>query len=150
MIHHVRPLDPEDLRERAEWVRMRRALHGGDDHEADTADVLAGGYGPYGVLVVARKDGGLGGYIEVGERGYAEGCDSRPVAFVESWWVDHDMRRNGAGRALLRAAEEWARARGHREIASDTTIDNELSVTAHRALGFDEVERLVCFHKDLR
>ena len=150
MIHEVRPIDPANPRERAEWVRMRRALHGDDDHEADTAEVLAGGYGPYGVLVLPRRDAGLGGYIEVGERSVAEGCDSRPVAFIESWWVDHDLRRTGAGRALLSAAEEWARGRGHREIASDTTIDNELSMTAHRALGFDEVERLVCFRKDLR
>lgn len=150
MMHDVRPIDAADAGERAEWVRMRRALHGDDDHEADTAEVLAGGYGPYGVLVLARNDGGLGGFIEVGERSVAEGCESRPVAFVEAWWVDHDIRRTGAGRALMRAAEEWARDRGHREIASDTTIENELSVTTHLALGFDEVERHVCFRKELR
>lgn len=150
MTHNVRPLDETDPRERAEWVRMRRALHGGDDHEADTAEVLAGGYGPYGVLVLERNDGGLGGFIEVSERSVAEGCESRPVAFIEAWWVDYDIRRTGAGRALVSAAEEWARARGHREIASDTTIDNELSVTAHMALGFEEVERHVCFRKELR
>ena len=58
-------------------------------------------------------------------------------------------RQKGIGAALVRAAEEWARAEGCTEFGSDTGIHNELSVTAHLALGFAEEERIVCFRKDL-
>lgn len=72
-----------------------------------------------------------------------------PVAFLEGWYVDPDVRRRGLGAALLQAVEGWARARGLKELASDTTIDNAASLQAHLALGFDEVERQICFRKSL-
>ena len=142
-----RPVEPHD---HAEWVRMRAALHGpSDDHARETRLIIEGGWGPYGVFVVPRPAGGLCGYIEVGERAYADGCDSSPVGYIESWWVDEDVRGSGVGAALMAAAEEWARARGRSEIASDALLDNLHSHAAHRALGYEEVERLVVFRKDL-
>lgn len=142
-----RPAQPAD---RAEWVRMRSLLHGAsDDHDREARGILAGGGPPYAVFVVPRADGGLCGYIEVGERPYAEGCDSSPVGYIESWWVDEDMRGRGVGAALMAAAEDWARERGRTEVASDALIDNALSHDVHRALGYEEVERIVCFRKEL-
>jgi len=47
------------------------------------------------------------------------------------------------------AAEDWARAQGCREMASDTWLDNTLSQQAHARLGYAEVERLVHFRKTL-
>lgn len=129
---------------------MRHGLWPDEDHATEAPLVLEQRHGPYEVLVLPRDDGCLAGFIEVGERNYAEGCETTPVAYIEGWWVDEDVRRTGAGRALVRAAEERAIARGHREIASDAVIDNRVSILAHRALGFDEVERQVCFRKDLR
>ena len=135
----------------AEWVRMRTALHGpSDDHARETRVIIEGGSRRYGVFVVPRPTGGLCGYIEVGERPYADGCDSSPVGYIESWWVDEDVRGRGVGAALMAAAEAWARARGRTEIASDALLDNLRSHAAHRALGYEEVERLVVFRKDLR
>jgi aminoglycoside 6'-N-acetyltransferase I len=101
------------------------------------------------VLVVERDTGGLGGFLALDRRSCAEGCTSRPVAYVEGWWVDEDLRRRGWGRRLMQAAEAWARAKGSRELASDTHPDNEVSLRAHRELGFDEVERSVCLRKIL-
>jgi hypothetical protein len=46
-------------------------------------------------------------------------------------------------------AEQWARARGLREFGSDTGVDNEVSIAAHRALGFRENDRIVQFLKPL-
>ena len=63
--------------------------------------------------------------------------------------MDVGKRRHGVGRALVRAAEEWGRAQGCSEFASDTEIDNEDSAKAHAALGFEEVERIRCFRKSL-
>ena len=129
---------------------MRTALWPGD-HTAEVDEHLRSGATPLLalVLVAERDDARLGGFIEIGLRAYAEGCESSPVPFIEGWYVDADLRRTGAGRALVHAAEEWARANGHREIASDVELTNEASIEAHRALGYAEVERLVCFRRDL-
>ena len=100
-------------------------------------------------FVAERDDLTLCGFVEVGTRPYAEGCDSAPVGYVEGWWVDDDVRQRGVGRALIEAAEEWCRDRGYTEIGSDAHLDNDLSHRAHKALGFEEVERLVMFRKSL-
>ena len=102
------------------------------------------------VFVAERPDGTLGGFLEAGTRPYAEGCHTSPVGYIEGWYVDPDLRREGVGRALVEAAEAWARGIGLQEMASDALIDNEVSHQAHLALGYREVERIVCFHKDLR
>ena len=119
------------------------------DDRLDAMD--AGGTHPVGVavLVADRGDGMLAGFVEIGSRSYAEGCESAPVAYLEGWYVDPDARRSGLGRRLVEAAEDWARANGFTELASDAELDNEVSHRAHRALGFDEVERQVCFRKRL-
>lgn len=101
------------------------------------------------VLVADRGEGRLAGFAEIGLRNYAEGCNSTPVAFLEGWYVDPDVRRQGLGAELVRAVEDWARARGLEELASDTTLDNAVSLKAHLALGFEEVERQICFRKTL-
>ena len=100
-------------------------------------------------FLAERPDGSLCGFVEVGARPYAEDCESSPVGYIEGWWVDADMRKRGVGRALIDAAEEWARAKGYTEMASDALIENSVSHQAHKALGFEEVERLVMFRKSL-
>jgi aminoglycoside 6'-N-acetyltransferase I len=51
--------------------------------------------------------------------------------------------------ALITAAENWARQMGCSEMASDTWLDNEASIRAHRKMGYREVERLVHFKKHI-
>ena len=101
------------------------------------------------VLVADRGDGSLAGFVEIGSRNYAQGCESTPVAFLEGWYVDPDVRFRGLGRRLVEAAERWAAANGFQEIASDTGLDNATSLEAHLALGYEEVERQICFRKRL-
>lgn len=101
------------------------------------------------VFVIDRGNGSLAGFVEAGSRPYAEGCDTSPVGYVEAWYVDDDVRRQGFGRALLDAAEDWARQQGYREMASDALLDNETSHRAHKAAGYAEVERIVTFRKVL-
>jgi aminoglycoside 6'-N-acetyltransferase I len=103
-------------------------------------------------VLVAVQSGGRGtllGFAELARRTYAEGCDTSPVGFLEGWFVVADHRRQGIGRALVRAAEAWARAVGCREFASDALADNLTSARAHRALGFEEVAVIRCFRKPL-
>ena len=100
-------------------------------------------------FLAEQPDGILCGFVEVGSRPYAEGCETSPVGYIEGWWVDEGARRTGTGRALLRAAEEWARERGHMEMGSDALLDNTASHAAHERCGYREVERLVMFRKSL-
>jgi len=101
------------------------------------------------IFLAERENGSVAGFVEVGSRPYADGCNTSPVGYIEAWYVDPDVRRMGYGRALLAAAEEWARGRGYREIASDSRLDNEISHAAHRRAGYDEVDRVVQFRKVL-
>ena len=99
-------------------------------------------------LFVAEDGGRLVGFIEVGLRSHADGCDPlRPSGYVEGWFVAAEQRRRGIGRLLLARAEAWAREHGCTELASDTWIDNEESRRAHAALGFEIVDRCVNFRK---
>jgi aminoglycoside 6'-N-acetyltransferase I len=140
---HIRPYEPSDD---AEWARMRSVLWP-DQTAADMAAWRA--RSDAATLVAVRADGRLCGFAEVGERAYADGCESTPVAFLEGWYVDADMRRQGLGSALVHAITAWARARGHRELGSDTGLDNRVSQCAHARLGFVEVGRAVLYCKVL-
>jgi aminoglycoside 6'-N-acetyltransferase I len=152
-IRHVEPADT------ATWVRLRAALwpeDSVDEHAAEVAAFFArppGGPGamPEAVFVaiVAAPDATLVGFAEVSRRAYAEGCKTSPVGFLEGWYVVPAYRRQGVGRALVLAAEAWARSIGCSEFASDALADNVGSAAAHRALGFEEVEVIRCFRKAL-
>jgi aminoglycoside 6'-N-acetyltransferase I len=133
-----------------EWLRMRRALW--DDYpeerqvremgEALASDTEA-------VYFAERTDGRLCGFLEASLRSRADGCDSTPVGYIEGWYVDPDVRLQGVGRALVEAAESWARSKGCRHMASNADLWNEVSHRAHGALGYRETARLVLFKKDL-
>jgi aminoglycoside 6'-N-acetyltransferase I len=134
----------------AEWLRMRRILW--DDcpdeqqvremHENLSSDVDE-------VFVAVRPEGGLCGFLEAATRSRANGCDTTPVGYIEGWYLDEDVRQRGVGRALVEAAEAWARSRGCRQMASDAELGNTISHQAHGAIGYREVARLVLFGKDL-
>src|SRR4051794_6285135 len=116
----VRVAGPED---RPEWLRMRRALWGDcpDEQQVwEMEEILADDSEE--VLVAERAGVGLCGFLESALRSRADGCDSAPVGYIEGWYVDEDCRRRGVGRALVEAAEAWARSRGCRQMASDAEL----------------------------
>jgi aminoglycoside 6'-N-acetyltransferase I len=136
--------------DRAEWARMRKALWPGADADHDTETLRHFSIADESVRVfVAVDDGTLIGFLELELRKYAPGCQSSPVPFIEGWYVERRARKRGVGRALVRAAEAWARDAGFEEIASDTEVANADGIAAHRALGYSETERVVCFRRSL-
>jgi aminoglycoside 6'-N-acetyltransferase I len=144
----IRPLFDSD---RAEWLRLRQALWPGYNRlalEQEMVDIVARPE-TGAVFVAERPEGGLCGLIEVSIRDRAEGCRSHNVGYIEGWYVDVDSRRVRVGRALVRAAEGWARAHGCSEMGSDTDSDYPISPAAHAALGYQEVRRYIHFRKDL-
>ena len=136
-----------------EWFRMARALFSFpidtlEEEAAEMRRTLA--RLDAAVFVLARDDNrSLAGFVEVGARSVADGCSSSPVGYVEAWYVDPDARRSGYGRALLAAAENWARSQGYSEMASDALIDNDVSHAAHRQSGYIEVDRVITYRKPL-
>jgi len=136
--------------DQAEWLRIRRALWDDcpDDQQVrEMGEILASDSEE--VFFAERPDGGLCGFLEAAIRPWAIGCDARPVGYIEGWYVDEDVRRQGVGRALVEAAEAWARSKGCRQMASDADLWNEVSHQAHGALGYRETARLVLYRKDL-
>ncbi len=135
---------------RDEWCRMRDNLWTGSSNDhLQEIDAFFAIPQDGATLVVERPNGERCGFIEISLRNDAEGCISSPVPDIEGWYVDEDMRRRKLGSRLVQAAEDWARSRGFSEIASDTQLDNKISQQAHQALGYQEVERIVCYRKDL-
>ncbi len=100
-------------------------------------------------VFVAHINAAIVGFVEVHLREYAEGASTTPVGFLEGWFVVPEVRREGVGGALVRAAEQWARERGCIEMGSDTEVDNAVSIEAHQRLGYGITERLVAFLKRL-
>jgi len=132
------------------WLRMRLALWPHYSEIEMRAEMDAWLSEPSNATFIA-EDGRktFCGFIEVGQRKYAEGCKSSPVGYLEGWYVDKHFRGQDVGKMLVMAAEDWAREQGWAEIASDTWLDNETSIRAHLALGYREKDRLVHFSKKL-
>jgi aminoglycoside 6'-N-acetyltransferase I len=145
---HIREAQKSD---RDEWLRMREMLwpDSGDDHVLEIDAHFRQARPMTAIFVAERDEGKLGGFLEAEVRYYAAGCDTHDVGYIGGWYVDPDLRRQAVGRALVEAAEQWARERGCREIASDCELHNELSFKAHLAIGYEEVERAIHFRKIL-
>jgi aminoglycoside 6'-N-acetyltransferase I len=153
VIFTVRQAQVSDQHELAKMRKLLWPESSVEEHREELEAVLQSGkYGtlPMTILVSHDEERTLTGFIEVGLRSHADGCDiTQPVGFVEGWFVHEAYRKQGIGRALMRSAEDWARSQGCREIASDTWIDDERSQRAHQALGFEVVDRCVHFRKTL-
>ena len=150
----IRPVGASNANE---WLRMRMALWSDSDPDKESSDTklfLADSSRPVlttlqAVFVCQRPDDGLCGFVEVDIRPYADGCETTDVGYLEAWYVDPDWRNQGIGRALVEAAETWARGQGCREMASDADLTNVASQTAHQRLGYVETGRIVQFCKTL-
>jgi aminoglycoside 6'-N-acetyltransferase I len=144
----VRRIAPTDWQE---WLRMRVALWTESSTQEQRIEMneIINHQQDNAVFVAVRPGGGLGGFLEASLRPFAEGCDTQPIGYIEGWYVDPDLRRRGVGEELVAAAEAWAIEQGCREMASDCLVQNRVSLQAHLALGYAEVERLIHFKKQL-
>ena len=133
------------------WAAMLSRLHpdqSAAEFEAELATLTALPE-PYIGFIAVDEDKRVG-VIDLRVRNYAEGAPDLVAAYIEDLWVEPAHRRSGVARALLAAAEDWAREEGHNWLGSDALIDNRRSHDWHRAAGFEELERLVVFGKPLR
>jgi aminoglycoside 6'-N-acetyltransferase I len=140
-----------EVADRIQLAEMRTALWPDSPFEEHLGEIdgeLATGMSgtlPIANFVAQDDTGHLIGFIQVGMRSHADGCNPRhPVGYIEGWYVRDAWRNCGVGKALVLAAENWASQQGCAEMASDSLFDNQVSLAAHEALGYQVVDR--CFH----
>ena len=134
------------------WQRMRQALwpSPAGDHAREIAFFFSGSCTRPAAVFIAIDDSAEAiGFVELAIRPYAERCHSGRVAYLEGWFIEPAARGKGIGAALVRAAEDWGRAQGCSELASDTELTNVPAAQAHEMLGFTETERIICYRKAL-
>lgn len=103
------------------------------------------------VRLAVSADGSVLGFVEASKRiDYVNGTSTSPVAFLEGLYVVANARRRGVARALVESVVTWSLAEHCTELASDALLDNDTAHLVHRALGFEETERVVYFRRLLR
>lgn len=143
-------IDPANATD-SDWLSLRSSLWP-DGTEAEhlhyMADALARGHC---VRLALAPDGCAVGFVEASLRvDYVNGTSTSPVAFLEGLYIAPSARRKGVARALVADVERWAAAQGCSELASDSPIENVAAHATHRALGFEETERVVYFRRAVR
>ena len=90
------------------------------------------------------------GFCEISLRSdYVEGTEGGAVGYVEGVFVLPEYRGRHIARELIRCGEDWARARGCAEFASDCMLDNVDSLRFHLRVVFEETGRNIHFVKRL-
>lgn len=142
--HVIRRATEDDF---GEWLRMRVLLYPGYTREVLLGEIeeifrvrTAEGNLDWAVFVHDRGNSRLGGFVEASLRPSVRSCQTSPVGFIESFYVDADLRRRGIGRSLIQMAEAWARQEGCVEMAVDTDPWRTENPGIYTALGFAQVQ----------
>lgn len=149
MSHAAPTIRQASLADVAMWAQLRLGLWpDADDPLEELAESLADAEGA--VFLACLDDGGAVGFAEVRLRhDYVNGTGSSPVGFLEGWYVQPSWQGHAVGRGLLAAVQDWTRAAGCSELASDSRLEDVQAHAAHRACGFEETERVVYFRMAL-
>jgi len=126
-------------------------LSGGLGYETEAGDMAvrlaavlaAAGHAVFGA---DAGDGALLGWVHVCARLL---LIDPPSAFVEGLVVAPGERRRGVGRALMAAAEDWARDRGALVIRLRSAATREDAHAFYRELGYHQAEPALGFEKPL-
>ena len=128
-IGHASDVDTEALA--ALWERAGLIRPWNDPH----ADIALARRGPHSTILVAREGGRVLGSAMVGHDGHR--------GWVYYLAVEPDLQGRGLGRALLRAVEDWLRARAIPKLMLLVRPDNEKVRGFYAAVGHDEAPRVV-------
>lgn len=101
-------------------------------------------------FLVRDSDGKVIAFMNLSLRyEYVPGASQSPVAFVEGIYVQDEYQNQGIGTYLIQYAEQWALAHGCTQLASDVLFENTGSYQFHTKVGFQEVEKVVFFIKQV-
>ena len=138
--------EKEDVPVAAELAGMLWPHHSREELEGELLSFIESG----GMVFLWMEEGNPVAFAQCGIRtDYVEGTHGGAIGYLEGIFVLEKFRRRGIGKVLLTACEEWAKEQGCEEFASDTELDNAEGLSFHSGAGFYEVNRIVCFVKNL-
>lgn len=144
-------LRPATRRDLALWKAMRSDLFSGLDesfHDREMESILTSR--DRACLLVRAPNDATVGFLEVSLRNLVDGCLGGPVGYIEGIYLLPDFRGLGLGGVLIDAAAAWFAAKGCRDMATDTEIDNEDAQAFWSGLGFEETWRVVQYRKPIK
>jgi ribosomal protein S18 acetylase RimI-like enzyme len=128
----IQPIEDGDIAEViALWQRCGSTRAWNDP----AADIALARKEANSTILLGRRDGALVASVLVGHDGHRGW-----VYYVTS---DPEHRREGYGREIMTAAEDWLRARGIEKLQLMVRGDNTEVHAFYRSLGFFEQERVV-------
>ena len=143
----IRKAESKDLYTLSELACQLWPDHTVEEMRSEFADMIAK---PDAAFFLAYADETAVGFAQCQLRyDYVEGTDSSPVGYLEGIYVAEEYRKYGIARELLSACEGWAKEKGCTEFASDCELENTQSLQFHLNVGFEEVNRIICFTKKL-
>lgn len=80
---------------------------------------------------------------------YVEGTHGGIIGYLEGVYVLPEYRKQGVAKTLVAICEKWAKDKGCLEFASDCQLNNFDSYNFHIRIGFQDVNRMICFVKNL-
>jgi ribosomal protein S18 acetylase RimI-like enzyme len=89
----------------------------------------------YAIFVAQDEQGQIVGLLTASHRWTL--WHTGPCATIEELVVDEAARGQGAGRSLIQAAIEWAKAQACSEVEVSTGMDNTAAQAFYRRLGFE-------------
>ncbi len=101
---------------------------------------------PAQALLVAEDDGVVVGWAHVHQ---SLTLESGPWAEIAGLVVDHRYRGQGVGKALMAAAEQWARDEGYGEVRLRSNVIRGEAHEFYRRLGYEVVKTQLNFRKAL-
>ena len=134
------------------WESLQTKLYGHDENARDGVmhrevdDVLGESNE---AIFLAFENGNPIGFVELSLRDHVDGCQGSPVAYVDGLFVRPEDRGKGAGVELIEQAQQWATDRSCAELATDAELPDVTAQDFHRAMGFEETNRIVQFRKSV-
>lgn len=120
--------------DRPEPIRSAMVLHARQSLEDDLVDIWMHYMAPPGRhFLVAEVERTVAGMVGI-DRVDAETAEVRRLSVAEP------ARRNGLGRRLLGAAEEWARAQGYACVEATTTSLQVAALALYESVGYQPCE----------
>lgn len=137
--------------DREEWLRLRERCwpERGRRHHESAIELILQRRFQHTALLCVHREAGVVGLAEASRRPRVDGCESAPVGYLESLYVEPEHRAGEALQRLVAAAEAWAAAHGCREMAAAAQPGDAQADAAHRALGYAEALQLVVYRKPL-
>ena len=131
-----------------QWLRMRKLLYPESSQNELMSEIKKIFYDKtivgeldYIVFVYEKNKLMLGGFIETSLKQKVSKCKSSPVGYIESLYVDTDVRRNGIACKLVSESEKWIIRKKCTEFAVDTDPNEKGSIDFYLSCGFAEVRR---------